>query len=122
MSESPLTGVRVQKQTLILEIALPDFYCEDYRVDGEDEIMNQTLREACESDSPTPEQLGDVALEDSGLTTDRINLSILLGSKDGNFLERVKGQLVGSRIVPRTSDHELSDDTRLDEYEERERV
>ncbi len=61
------------------------------------------------------------ALDDSGLTTDRINLAILVGGKDGNFLERVKGQLVGERIVERKPEHELSDDDRLDYYEERDR-
>lgn len=112
-----------RERTLILEIALPDFYCEDYRLDGSDPYMNEALAEALEIDGaePTPEWFGWRALDDSGLTTHRINLTILLGSKDGNFLERVKGQLVGHRIVPRTPEHELSDDDRLDDYEERER-
>jgi hypothetical protein len=112
-----------QERTLILEIAVPDFNCEDYRLDGPDRYMNEALAEAaeCDPDGATPEWLGWQALDDSGLTTPRINLSILLGSKDGNSLERVKGQLVGQRIVERTPEHELSDDARLDEYEERER-
>lgn len=111
------------QRTLIVEIALPDFNCEDYRLDGPDPYMNQALIEALEIEGaePTPEWFGWQALDDSGLTTSRINLSILLGSKDGNFLERVKGQLVGQRIVERTPEHELSDDDRLDDYEERDR-
>jgi len=112
-------------RTLILEIALPDFHCEDYRVDAEapDEFMAEALREAAEIDGVevTPEWLGWQALDDSGLTTGRVNLTILLGSKDGNFLERVKGQIIGQRIVERKAEHEISDDERLDEYEERER-
>lgn len=110
------------EQTLILEIALPDFACDDYRVDtlAPDPYMAQALREIAETGDAaiTPEWLAEQALDDSGLTTRRINLSILLGSMDGNFLERVKGQLVGARIVPRASEHELSDDTRLDDAEE----
>ena len=107
------------QRTLILEIAVPDFNCEDYRLDGPDRFMNEALAEAAEHDpdGATPEWLGWQALEDSGLTTSRVNLSILLGGKDGNFLERVKGQLVGQRIVERTPEHELSDDERLDEAE-----
>jgi len=119
----PDRDIAARSRTLILEIALPDFYCEDYRLDGPDPYMNQALAEAVEyePDGATPEWLGWQALDDSGLTTHRVNLSILLGSKDGNFLERVKGQLVGQRIVERTPEHELSDDDRLDFYEERDR-
>jgi len=111
------------ERTLILEIAVPDFNCEDYRLDGPDRFMNEALAEAAEldPDGATPEWFGWQALDDSGLTTHRINLSILLGGKDGNFLERVKGQLVGQRIVERKPEHELSDDTRLDDHEERDR-
>ncbi len=110
-----------QERTLILEIAVPDFYCEDFRLDGSDPHMNAALADILELDGaePTPEWFGEQALEDCGLTTPRVNLSILLGSKDGNFLERIKGQLVGQRIVERVPEHELSDDTRLDDYEER---
>jgi hypothetical protein len=115
-------GDSTRTRTLILEIALPDFYCEDYRLDGNDPYMNEALTEALNGDEPTPEWFGWQALQDSGLTTHRVNLAILLGSKDGNFLERVKGQLVGQRIVARTPEHELSDDTRLDEYEEDDRA
>ena len=111
----------VLTRTLILEIAVPDFNCEDYRLDGPDRYMNEALSEAAEldPDGATPEWFGWQALNDSGLTTSRINLAILLGSKDGNFLERVKGQLIGQRIVPRTAEPELSDDDRLDYYEGR---
>lgn len=111
------------ERTLILEIALPEFNCEDYRLDGPDPHMNEALADMLEvTDSgPTPEVFGWMALDDAGLTTSRVNLSILLGSKDGNFLERVKGQLVGQRIVERTPEHELSNDDRLDYYEEQER-
>ena len=113
------------QRTLILEIALPDFNCDDYRTDADapDEIMAEVLREAAEIEGVevTPEWLAWQALDDSGLTTPRINLSILLGSKNGNFLERVKGQLVGQRIVPRIPEHELADDDRLDYYDERDR-
>lgn len=109
MRTEPLT------RTLILEIALPGFYAEGYAP------SEPIMQEWCESDDPTPQQLADAALEDSGLTTPRVNLSLLLGSKDGNFLEHVKGQIVGARIVERTPEHELSDDDRLDHYEEAER-
>lgn len=109
------------KRTLILEIAVPDFDCEDYTLDGGgDPDMAYSLREMLGDEAATPEWFGWQALEDSGLTTPRINLSILLGYKDGNFLERVKGQLVSQRIVERVAEHELSDDSRLDDYEERE--
>lgn len=113
----------IRERTLILEIALPDFHCEDYRLDGADPYMNEALAEAAsfDPDGATPEWLGWQALDDAGLTTHRINLSILVGGKDGNFLERVKGQLVGQRIVERKPEHELSDDDRLDFYEERDR-
>lgn len=120
-------GVAASKssRTLILEIALPDFNCDDYRVDEDapDEFMVEALRDMAEAEDAeiTPEWLGWQALDDSGLTTSRVNLAILLGSKDGNFLERVKGQLVGQRIVERVPEHELSDDDRLDYYEERDR-
>ena len=120
-----MTAAPALSRTLILEVALPDFNCDDYRVDAAapDEIMAEVLREMAEVEGVeiTPEWLAEHALEDSGLTTPRINLAILLGSKDGNFLERVKGQLVGARIVPRTPDHELADDDRLDDAEERDR-
>lgn len=105
-------------RTLILEIAVPGFYAEDYTPDDEAVAMFLDLEDG---EQATPEQLADTALEDSGLTTPRVNLSLLLGSKDGNFLERVKGQLVGARIVPREADHELADDDRLDDQEARER-
>ena len=105
-------------RTLILEIAVPDFNCEDYTSDDEAVAMWLDLEDGQQA---TPEQLAEAALEDSGLTTPRINLAILLGSKEGNFLERVRGQLVGARIVPRTPDHELADDDRLDDAEERDR-
>jgi hypothetical protein len=118
--ESPRESL--PQRTLILEIAVPDFHCEDYRLDGTDPYFNQALTEMLDGEEATPERLGWLALHDSGLTTSRVNLSILLGSKDGNFLERIKGQLVGQRIVEREDRHELSDDTRLDDYEEDDRV
>lgn len=101
-------------RTLIVEIALPDFMCDDY--DFDDPEMGEILRDWCDGNL-SPEGLAEAALEDAGLTSPRINLSILTGSKDGNFVERVKGQYVGARIVPRDPSHELSDDTRLDEME-----
>lgn len=104
-----------QARTLILEIALPDFMCDEY--DFDDPEMGEILREFCEGNL-NPEGLAEAALEDAGLTSPRINLAILTGSKDGNFVERVKGQFLGARIVTREPSHELSDDTRLDEMDD----
>jgi hypothetical protein len=112
VSESPF------ERTLILEIALPDYYAEDYRLDR-DETMAEVLREFCDSEHPTPEQLGEVCMEDSGETAGGfVRLSILTGSKDGNELQRVDGFIVSAKIVLREPDHDRERDERLIEYEE----
>jgi hypothetical protein len=95
----------VSLRTLILEIALPDYYLEDW-----DETLS-----FYEGDEETL----DIIQNESGLCSGRVNLSILLGDKGGTFVERVKGQIVAARVVPREPDHELSDDERLDDLEER---
>lgn len=109
------------KQTLILEIALPDYYAEDYRLDR-DEAMAEALRlwfDVEDGADLTPEQLGAACLEDSGETSGGfVRLSLLTGSEGGNELQRVDGFIVGARVVPRTADHERERDERLIEHEE----
>lgn len=105
------------KHTLVLEIALPDFNCDDYI---EDEGMVETLRMMLDTDDPTPEQIGQQVLDDSGETSGGfVRLSILTGSKDGNELQRVDGFILGAKVVPRQPDHERERDERLIEHEER---
>lgn len=110
----PETGQRMTK-TLVLEVALPDFNAEDYDLD--DEIMGPVLREFCETDEPTPEQLGELVLDESGLCSPRVKLSILLGDKGGTGIEHVTGQIVGARLIPRIGEHEATEDERVEAYE-----
>jgi hypothetical protein len=93
----------VPDRTLILEIALPDYYLEDW-----DETV-----EFYPGDADTLEMIEN----ESGLCSPRVNLTLLLGGKDGTWAERISGQIVGARVVPRENEHELSDDSRLDDYE-----
>ena len=103
--------------TLVLEIALPDFNADDY---VEDEGMVEALHELLGTDSPSPEQIGETVLEDSGETAGGyVRLSILTGSKDGNELQRVDGFILSAKLVPREPAHERERDERLIEHEER---
>lgn len=108
MSDEPLT------KTLILEIALPDFWAEDF--DGED--MRAFYGD--EDGSPlTPEQMMDALSEEAGMITGgHVRVITLTGSKGGNELQRMEGWIVGARVVPREPDHERTKDERLDDHEE----
>jgi hypothetical protein len=112
--ETPLT------RTLILEIALPDFNAED--LDPDSPEIREFYGTGDGQGAMTSEDVLGMVENESGLTTPRVNLALLVGSKDGNFLERVKGQIIGARIVPREPSHELADDDRLDDAEERDRA
>lgn len=91
------------RRPLILEIALPDYYLDDW-----DEIMGFYAEDGEDVDAP------EVLSNESGLCSSRVNLSLLLGDKGGTYVEHVKGQIVNARVVPRKVEHELSDDDRLD--------
>ena len=107
MPETPLT------KTLILEIALPDFWAEDF--DGED------MRDFYGDGAPlTPEQMLDALSEEAGfITGGHVRVLILTGSKGGNELQRMDGWIIGASVVARAPDHERAKDDRLDYYEER---
>lgn len=108
MPEGPLT------KTLILEIALPDVWAEDF--DGED--MRQFYGD--EDGSPlTREQLLEAVDNEMGMITGgHVRVVILTGSKGGDELQRMDGWIVGASVEPRASDHEGEKDERLDYYEE----
>jgi hypothetical protein len=94
---------RESDRTLILEIALPDFYLGDW-----DEILS--FYEGGE------ETLAMIENE-SGLCSLRVKISLLIGGKDGTFVERVDGQILAAKVVTREPAHELAADDRLDDIE-----
>ena len=104
------------KHTLVLEVSLPDFNCDDYI---EDEGMVEALRMMLDTDDPTPEQIGEQVLDDSGETSGGfVRLSILTGSMAGNELQRIDGFILSAKVVPRQPDHARERDERLIEHEE----
>lgn len=101
MSEAsfPATAPRV----LVLEIAVPSYYLDDW-----DEILATNEEFGMDMDT------FDIIHEESGMASPDVNLGILVGGKDGHWVEKLKGRIVDAKVVERTPEHELTGDERLD--------
>lgn len=88
------------QRTLIFELALPDYYLDDW-----DEIL-----EFYDGDVDTYDAISN----ESGLSSSDVKLGLLLGGKDGTWVEYVKARIIAAKVVPREAAHELIGDERLD--------
>lgn len=89
------------RRTLIFEVALPDYYLDDW-----DEVMT-----FYDGDASTLEMVSN----ESGLCDARVKLVLLVGGKDSTFAEWVNGVIVAARVVARKPEHDPPRDSRLDE-------
>lgn len=91
-----MTGL---KRTLLLTIALPDYYAEDIDQAMADEFYGGDL--------------SDTALEEMSLITTTARLLVAHGDKEGNTLIELRAVIVKADVVDRTPEHDQPEDERL---------
>lgn len=98
-------------KTLLLTVALPDFYAEDLTRETADEFYGGDML--------------DMGHEEMGLLSGTLRVFLMTGDKGGNDLHDARGVLVGLDVVDRVEAHDEPEDERLTdalaEWRERER-
>lgn len=86
-------------KTLLLTIALPDFYAEDITQAEADELYEGDLT--------------DLVYEAMSLITHTVRVTVATGSKSGNDFHSVRGVIQRAEVVDRENGHDQPEDERL---------